>query len=125
LPVIRGTAAPVFTTPDATFVGLASPSRGAEETCVWRTIVPPGAQPRSAHSFDREEVLVAVSGRAVASLDEVASEVAAGDAIVVPARTAFSLANPYDEPFEAVVSLPVGAVARMADGQVAVPFIAR
>ena len=35
-------------------------------------------------------------------------EVAAGEALVVPAGVEFSLANPYDEPFEAVVAFPVG-----------------
>ena len=50
---------------------------------------------------------------------------AAGDAIVVPAHTAFSLANPFGDPFEAVVALPVGAVARMADGSALIPPPAR
>jgi mannose-6-phosphate isomerase-like protein (cupin superfamily) len=124
MPVIRGANAPVFTMPNATFTGLASPSRGAKETCVWRTLVHPGTQ-GDEHSFDHEEVLVAVSGRAVAVLGGVTHEVVRGDAVVVPAHTAFSLANPHDEPFEAVVSLPVGAVARMAGGEPVIPFTAR
>jgi mannose-6-phosphate isomerase-like protein (cupin superfamily) len=119
VPIILGSTAPTFDMPNATFTGLASPSRGAKETCVWKTRVQPGAG-GAPHSFDHEEVLVAVTGAAVASLDGVEHPVAAGDAIVVPAGATFSLANPHDEPFEAVVALPVGALAFM-NGQSLVP----
>ncbi|GAB2721320.1 cupin domain-containing protein [Nocardia thraciensis] len=124
MPVVRGSTAPVFDLPNATFTGLASPSRGAAETCVWRTRVKPGAAPDE-HSFDREEVILAIAGRAVALLEGVRHEIAAGDAVVIPAGTSFGLGNPYDEPFEAVAVLPVGATARMADGATLVPAPAR
>jgi len=120
VPIIHGAAAPVFTAPSVRFTGLASPSRGSNETCVWRLAVDPGCEPAE-HSFDQEEVLIGTSGRAVASLGGVAHEIAAGDAVIVPARMAFSLANPYSDVFEAVVALPVGALARMADGETFVP----
>lgn len=35
------------------------------------------------------------------------------------------LSNPQAEPFEAVVSLPVGARARMPDGTTSIPFVAQ
>lgn len=60
--------------------------------------------------MDREEVFVAVAGRALA----------AGDALVVPAGRRFSLAHPSAEPFRAVVALPVGGRASMP-GQA--PFV--
>jgi mannose-6-phosphate isomerase-like protein (cupin superfamily) len=116
MPVISGATAPVFSLPNAVFTGLASPSRGASETSVWRVSVVPGA-PAEEHSLDREEVLVALSGRALASIGGVRYEVGPGDAIVVPAHQPFSLANPHAEPFEAVAVLPVGARAAMADGR--------
>ncbi|MBC9717325.1 cupin domain-containing protein [Streptomyces sp. TRM66268-LWL] len=119
MPIIHASEAPTFDMPNATFTGLAAPSRGAKETCVWKTRVHPGAQP-ALHSFDHEEVLVAVSGAAVAVLDGVEHQVTAGDAIIVPAGTEFGLGNPHDEPFEAVVALPVGAMAFM-NGQSLVP----
>jgi hypothetical protein len=40
----------------------------------------------------------------------------AGDALIVPAGQRFSLANPTAELFEAVVVLPVGGRALLADG---------
>jgi mannose-6-phosphate isomerase-like protein (cupin superfamily) len=124
LPIIHGASAPVFTAPGAEFTGLASPSRGATQTCVWRVSIRPGAGPAE-HSFDREEVLVATGGRAVATLDGTSHDVTAGDAIVVPAQTAFSIKNPYQEPFAAVVALPVGARARLATGETLIPSPAR
>lgn len=63
-------------------------------------------------------------GAAVASLDGVEHHIAAGDAVIVPAGTLFSLANPHGEPFEAIVALPVGAVAYMG-GEELVPPPAR
>ncbi|MBO2451731.1 cupin domain-containing protein [Actinomadura barringtoniae] len=119
MPIILGSTAPTFDMPNATFTGLASPSRGSKETCVWKTRVHPGGA-GAPHSFDHEEVLVVVRGAAVASLDGVEHQVAVGDAIVVPAGVMFSMANPHEEPFEAVVSLPVGAMAFM-NGQSFVP----
>ena len=116
MPVVSATEAPTFRIPHAVFTGLASPSRGAAETSVWRVTVEPGA-PGAEHSVDREEVFVALSGRAVARLDGVEHRIGAGDALIVPANRAFSLANPHEEPFEAVVALPVGGRARTGDAE--------
>ncbi|NGO76903.1 cupin domain-containing protein [Streptomyces sp. YC504] len=119
MPIIQASSAPTFDLPNATFTGLAAPSRGAEETCVWKTRVHPGAEP-GLHSFDHEEVLVVIAGAAVAVLDGVEHPVTVGDAIIVPAGVEFGLGNPHDEPFEAVVALPVGALAFM-NGKSLVP----
>ncbi|MER7173739.1 cupin domain-containing protein [Streptomyces mesophilus] len=119
MPIIQASSAPTFDLPNATFTGLAAPSRGAKETCVWKTRVHPGAEP-GLHSFDHEEVLVVIAGAAVAVLDGVEHPVTVGDAIIVPAGVEFGLGNPHDEPFEAVVALPVGALAFM-NGKSLVP----
>lgn len=119
MPVIPAATAPTFTLPDApetVFTGLASPSRGARETSVWRVKLAPGT-PAVEHSLNREEVIVALMGRAVASFDGVPNGVGAGDTLIVPPAVAFSLANPYTEPFEAVAVLPVGGRARVGDGE--------
>lgn len=96
------------------FVGLASPSRGAVETAVWRLCLAPGAKPLI-HQLTREEVFVAISGTAQATLAGEAIEVSAGSALVVPANTDFSLSNSGLEPFEAVAVFPVGGMARMGN----------
>jgi mannose-6-phosphate isomerase-like protein (cupin superfamily) len=121
MPIIDSTAARTFELADAVFTGLAAPSRGSSENSVWRVRLR-STEPGAAHTLDREEVLVALSGRAVATLDGTEHDVAAGDAIVVPAGTVFALrcAESHDsgEPgFEAVAVLPVGGQARMLDGE--------
>lgn len=124
MPINKASTAPVFELPNVTFTGLASPSRGSKETCVWRTSVKPGVRP-DPHFFDHEEVLIIVAGRGYAQLDGERHDVAAGDAIIVPAGCMFGLGNESDEPFEAIVSLPVGTVATMANGDTLVPPMAR
>ena len=87
MPVIPAAEAPTFRLPDApwtVFTGLASPSRGARETSVWRVALGPGTPP-STHSLDHEEVIVALTGQAVAQLGGDEYSVGPGDAIIVPA----------------------------------------
>jgi quercetin dioxygenase-like cupin family protein len=120
MPHIAAADAPTFTLPGATFTGLAAPSRGARENAVWRVSVEPGTPPR-AHQLTREEILVATSGAAIASLNGEDIRFAAGDALIIPAFADFSLANPGDSAFEAVAVLPVGARAIMHDGAMFTP----
>ena len=120
MPVIPAATAPTFVLPGLAVTGLAAPSRGASETSVWRLTLAPGA-PGAEHTVDREEVFVALAGRAVATVDGDEHQLGPGDALVVPAERPFSLANPHDEPFEAVVALPVGGRARMPGGDAFVP----
>ena len=119
MPVIRGATAPTFSLPGLVVTGLVAPSRGATETSVWQLVLEPGAAGVE-HSMDREEVFVAVAGRALATVDGAEAPLAAGDALVVPAGRPFSLANPSTEPFRAVVALPAGGRAAMP-GQA--PFV--
>lgn len=115
MPVIRSSTAPRFNLPGLDVTGLAAPSRGARETSVWRLVLAPGT-PGTLHTVDREEVFVALAGRAVATLGGAEHELTAGDALVVPAGAPFALANPGPEPFEAVAALPVGGRAALPAG---------
>jgi mannose-6-phosphate isomerase-like protein (cupin superfamily) len=101
--------------------GLASPARGAQETCVWRISLEPGT-PGFPHAVTREEVFVATAGVARVTVDGVASELRAGDALVVPGGVEFALANEGAERFEAVVAFPVGGQAVTADGAFTPPW---
>jgi mannose-6-phosphate isomerase-like protein (cupin superfamily) len=120
MPIIRASTAPTFTMPGLAVTGLASPSRGARETCAWRLTLEPGA-PGATHSVDREEIFVAIAGRALATVGGVEHELATGDALVVPAGEPFALANPGDEPFQAIVAFPVGGRAAMPEGDAFTP----
>jgi quercetin dioxygenase-like cupin family protein len=118
-PVITAADAPTFALPGIHFTGLAAPSRGARESLVWTVSIAPGT-PGAPHQLTREEILVALEGRARVTIAGVDYELEAGGAVIVPAHTDFSLENPYDNPFCAVAVLPAGAEAVM-DGSTFVP----
>jgi mannose-6-phosphate isomerase-like protein (cupin superfamily) len=106
-PLIAAKDAPTFSLPGVEFTGLAAPSRGAAESAVWIVTIGAGT-PGTPHQLTREEVIVALEGRARATLAGSEYELEAGSALIVPPRTDFALANPYREPFRAVAVLPVG-----------------
>lgn len=108
--IVSGATAPVFDMAGARFTGLASPSRGARETGTWRVSMGPGTEPLF-HRMTREEILVAVAGRARLHIGGKEHDLVAGDCAIVPPDTEFALSNPHAEPFEAVVVLPVGGSA--------------
>ncbi len=112
MPLIKSQDAPTFEIPGLTVTGFASPSRGARETSTWRLVLAPGA-PGAVHSCDREEIFVILEGSARASLAGEPVDLAAGDTLIVPANTAFSLANPGASPCTAIAMLPVGGRAAM------------
>jgi mannose-6-phosphate isomerase-like protein (cupin superfamily) len=110
--VITGADAPSQEMNGVTFTSLASPSRGSQETSVWRIEVPPGT-PAAPHELTREEILVVVAGRADVQLGDDRFGAGVGDAIVVPPATTFALSNAGDEPLRAIVCLPVGGQASL------------
>ena len=119
MPHIPSSAAPVFKIPGAagvTFTGLAAPSRGSQETAVSRVTLDPGT-PAKMHQLTREEILIATAGSATASVSGTEIRLDAGDALVVPAFTDFSLSNPHQRLFEAIAVLPVGTRAMFEGGE--------
>lgn len=114
--LIKSGSAPAFEIPGLSVIGLAAPSRGASETCVWRITIPPGT-PATPHSISREEIFVALSGEAHVELDGRPQALTAGDALVVPAGETFSLSNPGAEPFIALAMVPVGGQAVLPGGE--------
>jgi quercetin dioxygenase-like cupin family protein len=114
--VIKSSAAPTFDLPSLSVLGLAAPSRGARETCVWQITI----APRSAgipHSVDREEIFVGLAGQARVALGGQEASIGAGDTLIVPAGQSFSLSNPGVEPFTALAVLPVGGRAVLPGGE--------
>ncbi|MGX1811906.1 cupin domain-containing protein [Nocardia sp. NPDC055321] len=107
MPLVTADQAFHFENDHASFIGLAAPSRGSTENCAWRLTIKPGTA-APAHALDREEIFIALSGSMTVTMDGETHTVAAGDALIVPAHQLFAMANPNDEPFEAVVILPVG-----------------
>ena len=97
------------------FTSLATPSRGSQETAVWRVDIAPGT-PATPHSLTREEVFVVLDGEATVEIDGVRQSARPGDAIVVPAEVELALANEGDQPLRLLCCLPVGGQGRIADG---------
>ncbi|WP_225850160.1 cupin domain-containing protein [Streptomyces sp. HPF1205] len=120
-PIIAASQAPRFGLPGLTVRGLASPNRGATEISVRRLTLEPGT-PGVPHSLTREEVFVATSGRATATVNGERHPLTKGDALLVPAGTMFSLANDAEEPFEAVVAFPVRGQAVTDEGTFTPPW---
>jgi mannose-6-phosphate isomerase-like protein (cupin superfamily) len=120
MPVIAAPPHPTHELPGTAFTALAAPSRGSADLSVWRVEIQPGTEP-TPHELTREEVFVVLDGRADVRIGEERSVAAAGDAIVVPAATPFSIANGADRPLRMLCCLPVGGQVRLADGQAFTP----
>jgi quercetin dioxygenase-like cupin family protein len=118
-PLISATDAPTFALSGIEFTGFAAPSRGAIDSAVWTVAIQPRT-PGVLHQMTREEVFIALEGRARVSVGGVDYELEAGGALIVPADTDFALTNPYDATFRAVAVSPVGSQARL-NGDVFVP----
>jgi mannose-6-phosphate isomerase-like protein (cupin superfamily) len=121
MPIITAEEAPTFQLDGTHVVGLAAPSRGAVHTSAWRLTLAPGAA-SPPHALTHEEVFVALRGRLEARYGDRVEEVSAGGALIVPAGATFTLANPGDEPFEAVAMLPVGGRATVAGEEMTPPW---
>jgi mannose-6-phosphate isomerase-like protein (cupin superfamily) len=120
MPVLAAPAAPTHEVGGTRFTSLATPSRGATDTAVWKVEILPGT-PATPHSLTREEVFVVLEGTASVRIAGSAGRAGAGDAIVVPAGAEFELANAGSEPLRLLCCLPVGGQACLADGSAFTP----
>jgi mannose-6-phosphate isomerase-like protein (cupin superfamily) len=119
--VIKKEEAPRFRRDGTNVTGYASASRGARDSGVWRLAIAPGAA-SPPHSLTREEVFLALSGSAEATIGDDRHALDAGDCLIVPAGEPFTIATRGDQPFEAVVCMPVGGEATiLPDGPTITP----
>lgn len=114
--VVRMADAPNFTVEGFHFTGLTAPSRGATELCTWRLEIEPNAK-SDPHWLDHEEVFVLLDGTITVSVADESIELHAGDALSVPAKSLLQLNSSSDETAHALVCLPAGTHATMANGQ--------
>jgi quercetin dioxygenase-like cupin family protein len=121
MPLITRTDAPTFEAGGTSVIAYAAPSRGAAEVSVWQVELAPGStSPR--HHMDREEVFLGIAGHAVAEVDGTRHDLRAGDCLILPAGTDFTMHVPGPEPYRALACVPAGARAVMAaDGATFVP----
>ena len=119
--IITRTDAPTFDAGGTAVVGYAAPSRGAAEVSMWQIELAPGStSPR--HQMDREEIFLGLAGHAIAEIDGSQHPLGAGDCLILPAGTDFTLHVPGQQPFRALACTPAGAQATMAsDGATFLP----
>ena len=113
MPTVVAAEAPVFELDNAVITGLASPSRGARDTAVWRVRFAPDA-PSPAHTLTREEIFVVLEGALTARYAGREETAVAGDALIVPSGEEFSLVA-TGGPSQAICALPVGGMARIGE----------
>ena len=118
MPLITAGEAPVFDAGRNVIIGLAAPSRGAQDVSVWRVRFAAN-EPSPVHALTREETFVVLSGRVTVRFDGHEETGAAGDALIVPAGERFSLVA-TGGPAEALCVLPVGGQA-IVDGATFTP----
>ncbi|MCK2213939.1 cupin [Actinomadura sp. ATCC 31491] len=113
--VIRAADARRSETPGGVMTTFASPTQGAAARSMWRV----EARPRAVgplHDFDAEQVWSWLDGTATVELGEESFSVAAGDTVVMPARTPRRVTAGPDTGYTAVVTARAGARALSADG---------
>lgn len=124
MPILSSPAGATHEMHGARFTSLASPTSGSRETSMWTVELAPGA-PATPHEVTREEIFLLLAGRAGVRIGEARGEAAQGDVIIVPPDTPFELSVVGEEPLRALVCLPVGGQARLADGTTFTPPWAR
>ncbi len=119
--LISEQSAPPFAAGGATITGYAAPSRGATAVSLWRIEFAPGST-SPLHQMDVEEIFLGLEGSAVVEADGRRTTVGAGDCLILPATTPFTLTAGPDRPFRAVACMPAGGRAIMLpDGAAFVP----
>ena len=103
------------------FTALASPSRGSSQNAMWRIQMRPDV-PAHPHRVDREELIHALSGRALASIDGREQALGAGDTLVVLPGQLFSLTTAGTGSFDAIAVAPAGLKATTEQGEFAPPW---
>ena len=110
--IIKRQDAPVVDAPGAIFTAYAAPSRGASQVSLWCVELDPGST-SPLHEMDCEEVFLGLEGRAVATVDDVEHAIGAGDCLILPPGTPFTLHAAEQQPFRALACIPAGGRATM------------
>lgn len=119
MPVVRSADATVHQVHGSTFSSFVAPSRGSAQLCAWQLKVPAGLC-GVAHRPTREEVLLLLEGELTVTLDGIATALAAGDVVLVPADSELRLDGGTAGATAWVTTTP-GLEAVMADGSRIVP----
>jgi quercetin dioxygenase-like cupin family protein len=83
MPIERSADHPMFELGGNAITSFAAPARGSEEVALYRADVPAGGG-LPPHTHDHFDVFTVVAGGGVFHLGDEASDIAAGDSVVVP-----------------------------------------
>ena len=114
--VIARPTDPTHHLPGAEFTSLATPSSGSQDISIWEVRLTQESQ-AAVHSLTHSEVFVVLEGSARATVGSVTEELTAGDSLVVPPNTDFSLAVAGADEFRAICCMPAAGKARMGEGE--------
>ena len=123
--VVRGDEVRFIETPGGNFGGgLATPSRGATEVSVIRQRQRPGGA-NPAHTHDREEIMVLLTGTVSVVADGQHHSLAPGDVVIVPPGTSHRVENVGADAAEWLLVAPAGVRFFHASGEEGSPPWAR
>jgi quercetin dioxygenase-like cupin family protein len=105
MPILKAPETPTHELPGIRITALASPSRGALDTAIWRLEIAPGTPP-APHQLTAEELFLVLEGRARVRLGGVDLEAAAGDLISVPPHVDFEITAGGAETMVALCCFP-------------------
>ena len=114
MPVIHPAEIAVHQVHGSTFSSFVAPSRGSTQLCAWQLRVPAGLT-GAAHRPTREEVLLVLDGDLTITLDGTATELVAGDVVLVPPGSELRIDGGTSAATAWVTTTP-GLEAVMADG---------
>ncbi len=97
-------------------IGLATPSRGAEQVEVWRAKMDVGAA-TPPHCHDDAEIVVVLKGSGVAKVGDQEQSFEEGDTLILPARQVHQLICTTSA-VDGIVAMPLGSPVRTPDGEV-------
>ncbi|MCB9590654.1 MAG: cupin domain-containing protein [Polyangiaceae bacterium] len=119
MPVIQAPERCTHELPNAHFTSLATPSRGTQETALWRVQILPNTAP-TPHALTREELFYVIAGEAKVVIAGETHSAKSGDVIVIPKDTLFALDNAGSSTLELLCCFPVGGQAKL-DGKTFTP----
>jgi quercetin dioxygenase-like cupin family protein len=95
-------------------IGLATPSRGAQHTEMWRARMDPGAAtPPHAHDYEEVVLVLAGTGRAAVGDEEIRYK--PGDTVILPAGKVHQIFAETET--DMVAAMPIGSTIRLPDGE--------
>jgi quercetin dioxygenase-like cupin family protein len=111
-----------FETPNATMSTYASAALTGSDVAVWRVEMQPGSR-GPLHAASREQVMVVLEGRLVATVGGRQTQLAPAESAILPAGAERQLENAADEPAVALVcSLPGGEATVAGKEPVPIPW---